>query len=66
MTLSSCRGEDGLLGHKICIASSLNDTKHQVAVETSSLPKPPTAGNRVVEAFENEMQDSEKAKIQRP
>lgn len=49
---------DGLLGHKICKASSLNDTKHQVVVEATSLPKSPTAESRVAGAFENKMSDS--------
>lgn len=57
-TLSSSRGEEGLFGHKFCIARSLNDTKHQITVETCSLPTSPTAENRVAEALKNEMQDS--------
>lgn len=57
-------GKTGHLGHKICMANSLNDTQHQVVVET----KIATAENREAEAFEKEMQDSillSKTKTQR-
>lgn len=57
-TLSSSRGENGLLGPNMCIESSLNDTKNQFTVETGLLPTSPTAENRVAEASKNEMQDS--------
>lgn len=37
---------------------SLNNTKHQVAVETDLLPRSPTTESRINEAFEDEIQDS--------
>ena len=40
------------------LTRSLNDTKHQVAVETDSLSRILSPENRIDKAFENEIQDS--------